>query len=102
MMYVILIGAVLVFWLVAIDRPVLKVTFEKGQIAQFKGHMPPSFKHNLQEIGRNQSFDGELKVYAKRSGYNLKFSKQVPKSAQQRIRNVFPHNGFKSKGSKRA
>ena len=72
MMYVILIGAALVFWLVAIDRPVLKVTFEKGRIAQFKGHMPPSFKHNLQEIGRNQSFDGELKVYAKTLGLQPK------------------------------
>ncbi|CAH6879366.1 conserved hypothetical protein [Vibrio chagasii] len=102
MMYVILIGAVLVFWLVAVDRPVLKIKFNDGAIEQVKGHLPPSFKHNLQEIGHNNAFKGELKVYAKRSGYNLKFTKGVPKNVQQRIRNVFPHNGFKSKGSKKA
>ncbi|MGB1322249.1 MAG: DUF3634 family protein [Vibrio gallaecicus] len=102
MMYVVLIGALVIFWLVAIDRPVLKITFSDGEINQVKGHLPPSFKHNLVEIGHKQNFSGELKVYAKRSGYNLKFSKAIPKSIQQRIRNVFPHNGFKSKGNKKA
>ena len=101
-MYVILIGAVLIFWLVAIDRPVLKVKFSQGSIEQVKGHLPASFKHNLKEIVHKNAFQGELKVYAKRSGYNLKFTKSIPKNVQQRIRNVFPHNGFKSKGSKKA
>ncbi|TOH24423.1 DUF3634 family protein, partial [Vibrio parahaemolyticus] len=33
----------------------------------------------------------------------LVFSKDVPKKVQQRIRNVFPHQGFKTnKGKKQA
>ncbi|TOO28476.1 DUF3634 family protein, partial [Vibrio parahaemolyticus] len=48
-------------------------------------------------------FTGELKVYNQRSGMRLVFSKDVPKKVQQRIRNVFPHQGFKAnKGKKQA
>jgi len=48
-------------------------------------------------------FDGEMKVYSLRTGAKLVFNKQVPKKVQQRIRNVFPHQGFKSsKGKKHA
>ncbi|MEF1292162.1 DUF3634 family protein, partial [Vibrio sp. M260118] len=45
-------------------------------------------------------FSGELKVYQQRTGTKLVMSKQVPKKVQQRIRNVFPHQGFRSKGKK--
>lgn len=100
MLYVILIAAVVIFWLVAVDRPVLRVKFKDGTITQVKGHFPPSFKHNVVEIGEVTPFDGELKVYHQRSGMKLVFSNQVPKKVQQRIRNVFPHQGFKSHGDK--
>ncbi|MBH9738958.1 DUF3634 family protein [Vibrio navarrensis] len=103
MLYVIVIAAVLIFWLVAIDRPVLKISFKQGHINAVKGNLPPSFRHNLQEIGDRTPFDGELKVYSQRTGMKLVFSEQVPKKIQQRIRNVFPHQGFKSsKGKKHA
>ena len=103
MLYVILIAAVVIFWLIAVDRPVLKVKFEKGHISKVKGHIPPSFKHNLQDIAEHAPFDGEIKVYNQRTGMRLAFSKEVPKKVQQRIRNVFPHQGFKStKDKKRA
>ncbi|KGR35549.1 hypothetical protein OA39_02486 [Vibrio campbellii] len=103
MLYVILIAAVVIFWLIAVDRPVLKVKFEKGHISKVKGHIPPSFKHNLQDIAEHAPFDGEMKVYNQRTGMRLAFSKEVPKKVQQRIRNVFPHQGFKAtKGKKRA
>ncbi|MBE3667781.1 hypothetical protein BOO24_07420 [Vibrio navarrensis] len=103
MLYVIVIAAVLIFWLVAIDRPVLKISFRQGHINVVKGNMPPSFRHNLQEIGEKTPFDGELKVYSQRAGMKLVFSDQVPKKIQQRIRNVFPHQGFRaSKGKKHA
>ncbi|MBD1564469.1 DUF3634 family protein [Vibrio sp. SA48] len=100
MLYVIIIAAVVIFWLVAVDRPVLKVKFKDGAIIQSKGHFPPSFKHNISEIGDVTAFDGELKVYQQRTGMKLVFSKQVPKKIQQRIRNVFPHQGFTSKESR--
>ncbi|WP_159739140.1 DUF3634 family protein [Vibrio atypicus] len=102
MLYVILIAAIVIFWLVAIDRPVLKVKFEEGKISQEKGHFPPTFKHNVIDIASHAPFSGELKVYQQRTGVKLVFSKQVPKKVQQRIRNVFPHQGFKSKGNKKA
>ncbi|MDK9775527.1 MULTISPECIES: DUF3634 family protein [Vibrio] len=103
MLYVILIAAVVIFWLIAVDRPVLKVNFDKGSLTKVKGHIPPSFKHNLQDIAEHFPFDGQLKVYSQRTGMRLVFSKQVPKKVQQRIRNVFPHQGFKSsKGKKQA
>lgn len=102
MMYVILIAAILILWLVAADRPVLKVKFQGGVISKIKGHLPPSFKHNLVEIGEIVPFDGELKVYSQRTGMKLVFSKTVPKKVQQRIKNVFPHQGFKSHGKKRS
>ncbi|WP_322804128.1 DUF3634 family protein [Vibrio alfacsensis] len=103
MLYVILIAAVVIFWLVAVDRPVLKVSFDHGKISKIKGHIPPSFKHNLQDIVDHNSFAGEMKVYSQRTGMRLTFSKEVPKKVQQRIRNVFPHQGFKTnKGKKSA
>ncbi|MGR5070029.1 MULTISPECIES: DUF3634 family protein [Vibrio] len=103
MLYVILIAAVVIFWLIAVDRPVLKVSFENGRMSKVKGHLPPSFKHNLQDIAEHDPFNGEMKVYSQRTGMRLAFSKDVPKKVQQRIRNVFPHQGFKTnKDKKRA
>ncbi|WP_047048006.1 DUF3634 family protein [Vibrio mexicanus] len=101
MLYVMLIAAVIIFWLVAVDRPALKVTFEGGVITNVKGHFPPKFRHNVIEIGEIVPFDGTMKVYKQRTGAKLTFSKQVPKKVQQRIRNVFPHQGFKSSGDKK-
>ncbi|MFB9134170.1 DUF3634 family protein [Vibrio sp. AK197] len=100
MLYVILVAAAVIFWLVVIDRPILKVRFKDGHIVGNKGHFPPKFKHNVTEIGETTPFDGELKVYQQRSGFKLTFSNQVPKKVQQRIRNVFPHQGFKSTSHK--
>ena len=102
MLYVVLIAAAIIFWLVAIDRPVLKVTFSEGKVVKEKGHFPPSFKHNVLEIAERTPFSGELKVYQHRSGTKLILSKKIPKKVQQRIRNVFPHQGFRGKGKKHA
>ncbi len=100
MLYVILIAAVLLVWLFAADRPVLKIEFKNGEIVASKGHFPPSFRHNCQEIGKQTPFAGIIKVYKDRNGAKLKFSKSVPKSVQQRVRNVFPHQGFKQPGKR--
>ncbi|WP_394152365.1 DUF3634 family protein [Vibrio maritimus] len=102
MLYVILVGAILVFWLVAIDRPSLVVKMDQGEITHTKGHLPPTFKHNLKEIVERDKTSGELKVYQTRSGMKLKFSKTISKNIQQRIRNIFPHQSFKSKGRKKS
>ncbi|PNH98295.1 DUF3634 family protein [Vibrio diazotrophicus] len=100
MLYVILIAALIIFWLVAVDRPVLTVTFKDGTLSKVKGHFPPTFKHNVTEIAEVTPFSGEMKVYQQRTGMKLVFTEQVPKKVQQRIRNVFPHQGFKSSGDK--
>ncbi|KGY13609.1 hypothetical protein NM22_04215 [Vibrio tubiashii] len=100
MLYVVIVASILIFWLVAVDRPILKVTFSDGKITREKGHFPPSFRHNVVEIAERTPFSGELKVYQQRTGTKLVMSKQVPKKVQQRIRNVFPHQGFRSKGKK--
>ncbi len=100
MLYVILIAAAVIFWLVAVDRPVLKVTFKEGTLTKIKGHFPPTFKHNVTEIAEVTPFSGDIKVYQQRTGMKLVFSSNVPKKVQQRIRNVFPHQGFKSSASK--
>lgn len=102
MLYVILIAAIIIFWLVAVDRPVLKVKFEEGKITREKGHFPPAFRHNVLDIAEHNPFTGELKVYQQRTGTKLSFSKNVPKKIQQRIRNVFPHQGFRSRGAKKS
>lgn len=101
MLWVILVAAIVIFWLVAVDRPRLKMVFKDGQIDKVKGHLPATFKHNCQEIGHRQPFSGELKVYSTRTGAKLVFSKGVPSKIQQRIRNVFPHQGFKNNKSKK-
>ncbi|MGR5295541.1 DUF3634 family protein [Vibrio mediterranei] len=102
MLYVVLIGALVVFWLVAVDRPVLTVKFDNGELGNVKGHIPPSFRHNLKDIVERDQATGVLKVYQTRTGMKLKFSDSVAKACQQRIRNVFPHQGFKSKGKKKS
>ncbi len=102
MLYVVIVAAAVVFWLVAVDRPVLKVKFSEGKISQEKGHFPPTFRHNVADIAERTPFSGELKVYQQRTGVKLVMSKEVPKKVQQRIRNVFPHQGFKSSGKKKS
>ncbi|WCE31097.1 DUF3634 family protein [Vibrio sp. SCSIO 43137] len=102
MMYVIIAGALVIFWLVAIDRPVLKMEFKDGELIKHKGNMPHGFSHNCREIGHKTPFSGTVKVYMTRSGPKLKFSKGISNKIQQRIRNVFPHQGFTSKGNKKA
>jgi hypothetical protein len=102
MLYVILIATALVIWLVAADRPVLKLEFKDGELVKHKGNLPHGFGHNCKEIGHKNPFTGVIKVYMTRSGAKLKFSKSVPSKTQQRIRNVFPHQGFKSHGKKKA
>lgn len=101
MLYVILVAALIIFWLVAVDRPILVVTFKDGQLINNKGLFPQGFKHNLLDIAQHEPFSGQLKVYQQRTGVKLTFSKQVPKKIQQRIRNVFPHQGFTHQQSKR-
>lgn len=95
MMYVIVIAAAVIFWLLVLDRPVLYVNFKDGQMAKVKGHLPVSLKHNLTEIGHHSPFNGSLKAYQRREGIRLKFSPSVPKNTQQRIRNVFPFSNLK-------
>ncbi|PMH46875.1 hypothetical protein BCU68_00195 [Vibrio sp. 10N.286.49.B3] len=102
MMYVIIFSAILLCWLFAFDKPTLRIKFKDGKIESFKGHLPPSFKHNLVELGRNTPFSGELKAYRQKSGTRIKFSKTIPNKIQQRIRNVFPHQAIKSSGKKRS
>ncbi|MGL4380833.1 DUF3634 family protein [Vibrio sp. HDW18] len=99
MLYVILVAAIIIFWLVALDRPVLVVNIKDGQLINSKGHLPPTFKHNLLDIAQHEPFSGRLKVYRQRTGAKLTFSKSVPRKIQQRIRNVFPHQGFASSNS---
>ncbi len=99
MLYVMLVAAIIIFWLVAIDRPILVVSFKDGHLVRSKGHFPPTFKHNLIDIAQHEPFSGEIKVYQQRTGAKLAFSKQVPKKIQQRIRNVFPHQGFTRQSS---
>lgn len=81
-------------WIAAQEKPLLHVKFKGGVIVWSKGHFPQMFKHNVIEIGEIVPFDGELKVYRKKSGPMLKFSKFVPQKVKQRINNVFPHQGF--------
>ncbi|MEF1291752.1 DUF3634 family protein, partial [Vibrio sp. M260118] len=67
MLYVVIVASILIFWLVAVDRPILKVTFSDGKITREKGHFPPSFRHNVVEIAERTPFSGELKVYQQRT-----------------------------------
>ncbi|MBU2898881.1 DUF3634 family protein [Vibrio hepatarius] len=101
MLYVILVAAMLIFWLVAIDRPVLLIKFKSGLVVKQKGHLPATFRQSVVEIAKQTPFDGQFKVYQQRSGAKLVFSKQMPKPVQQRIRNVFPHQSFRSRGKRK-
>lgn len=102
MLYVIAAAAALILWLVVIDRPVLKLVFKDGELDKSQGKVPNAFGQNCKEIARRTPFSGTVKVYMTRSGAKVTFSKGVPHKVQQRIRNVFPHQGFRSKGKKRA
>ncbi|PWI34161.1 DUF3634 domain-containing protein [Vibrio albus] len=102
MLYVIAAAAVLILWLVAFDRPALKLVFKDGLLDKSKGNVPHAFGQNCKEIARKTPFSGTVKVYMTRSGAKMTFSKSIPHKIQQRIRNVFPHQGFRSNGKKRA
>lgn len=102
MLWVLVVAAILIFWLVGVDRPRLKMEFKDGELLKVKGHLPATFKHNCLDIAHRQPFSGLIKVYSTRSGAKLTFSKTIPNKIQQRIRNVFPHQGFKNDSSKKS
>jgi hypothetical protein len=95
MMYIIILAALVIFWLLVLDRPVLLVCFKNGDLVKVKGHLPSTLKHNLAEIGHRSPFSGHMKAYQRREGIRLKFSPSVPKNIQQRIRNVFPFSNLR-------
>ncbi len=97
MLYVILAAAAVIFWLVAVDRPILRVKFKDGVVAQVKGHFPPSFKHNVTEIAEKTDLSGELKVYQQRTGVKLVFSKDVPKKITTAYSQCFSSSGISYK-----
>ncbi|CAH0539788.1 DUF3634 family protein [Vibrio marisflavi] len=88
-------------WIAAQEKPLLHVKFKGGVIVWSKGHFPQMFKHNVIEIGEIVPFDGEIKVFQRRSGPEIKFSHIIPQKVKQRISNVFPHQGFISDGEDR-
>lgn len=96
MLYLLVVAAIGVFWLVGLDRPALKVTFKQGLITQSKGVFPPAFKQHILGFTENHAFDGQMKVYHKPSGVKVVFSQQVPKKVQQHIRHGLPQQGFKT------
>ena len=102
MLTLLFITCTIVFWLVFIDRPIAKIKIQEGKLVTCKGQVPHGFKKNLMEIGDKEGFSGTIKVYMLRSGAKLLFTREIPKSVQQRIRNVFPHQGIKSQGRKRS
>ncbi|PKF78046.1 DUF3634 domain-containing protein [Vibrio sp. vnigr-6D03] len=102
MLWLLLVAAIAIFWLIGVDRPKLKAEFRDGELATYKGHFPAGFKHNCLEIGHKTPFSGVVKVYSTRNGARLTFSKSIPSKVQQRIRNVFPHQGFKNDSSKKS
>ncbi len=102
MFWLMLVAVIIIFWLIGVDRPKLKVKFRDGEIVQSKGHFPSGFKHNCLEIGLKSPFTGIMKVYSTRNGARLTFSKNIPSKTQQRFRNVFPHQGFKPHSSKKS
>ncbi|MBL4829272.1 MAG: DUF3634 family protein [Aliivibrio sp.] len=100
MVYVLIIAAALIFWLVIYDRPVAKIEFKNGELKAHKGKITPQFKHDCCEIAKKSALSGTVKVYVTRSSTKLVFSKTIPNKIQQRIRNVYPHE-VKSTPSKR-
>ncbi|CAM3836769.1 hypothetical protein VA7868_02326 [Vibrio aerogenes CECT 7868] len=101
MIYVIISAALVIFWLLVVDRPVLYIQFKDHELAKVKGHLPPALKHNLSEICASTDFSGSMKAYQRSERIKLVFSSSVPKSVQQRIRNVFPFNSFNDKTAKK-
>ncbi len=100
MVYVIIVGAAVIFWLVFVDRPICTMSFKSGQLGKHSGRLPQSFLHNCKEIAHKSPFDGVIKVYSTRSGTKFVFTKGVPNKVRQQVRNVFPHQGIKSSGKR--
>jgi hypothetical protein len=100
MVYVLLIAAALIFWLVIYDRPIAKIEFKEGELKAHKGKITSQFKHDCCEIAKKSTLTGIIKVYVTRSSTKLVFSKTIPNKIQQRIRNVYPHE-VKASVSKR-
>lgn len=96
MIYVLGVASILIFWLVFYDRPAIKMQFKEGKLVKQSGNIPHGFLMNCTEIANKNPFDGIVKVYINRHTKKLKFSKGVPGRIQQRIKNVFPHESFKT------
>ncbi|WP_413113455.1 DUF3634 family protein [Thaumasiovibrio sp. DFM-14] len=84
-----------------IDRPIIYLKFNNGELIKSKGQIPGGFLQNSKEIAHKQPFSGTIKVYKNRFTTKIVFSKSVPSKVKQRIRNVFPHQS-KLKPGKRA
>ncbi|UTV29138.1 DUF3634 family protein [Photobacterium atrarenae] len=101
MEYVILL-AIAVAFLVFKDRPVMVLTFEKGELTGSKGQIPTGFLRGCKDIAHKEPFSGKIKVYKNRFTTKLVFSKSIPAKVKQRIHNVFPHASSTKKRGRRA
>ncbi|WP_028025599.1 DUF3634 family protein [Enterovibrio calviensis] len=84
------------FVFIAIDRPIILISFKNGTLVKTKGKIPQGFLHDCTEINKRTPIDGTVKVYRNRfKPAKLVFSKGIDSKVQQRIRNIFPHKSFK-------
>lgn len=65
MLYVILVAAIIIFWLVAIDRPILVVSFKDGHLVRSKGHFRQHSNITLSISLNMNLFQGKLRCINK-------------------------------------
>lgn len=61
MLYVILVASAIIFWLVAVDRSVLRVTFTEGKITKEKGIFRRALNTMLLKLRNVRHSVGSLK-----------------------------------------
>ena len=96
MMYV-LVLAIVVFWLVFKDRPIMKLVFKEGELMHSKGTIPHGFLIGAKDIAHKSPFSGTVKVYKTRFVTKIVCSKSISSKVKQQLNNVYPHQGGSSK-----
>lgn len=102
MLLTIIAAMVLIYFLVFFDRPTAKFVFKDGEHEKFTGKLAGGIIREFKDLAKKNDVSGTIKVYKRKSGDKLVFSKSIKSKIQQRFRNVYPHHVSNNKNKKRA
>lgn len=91
-----LVGVALIWWLLKLGRgPLFEIRLAPGKLVVHRGSLPPAFIEQVRQILKHEPVRGRILGQRDGKGVRLVFSRSIPESIAQRVRNVFPYADYR-------